>query len=89
MRFFRVLQNSGASPWRNDVLNEGDIICFSTYFDGIVVVSNGRDKTKHFWTTDRWKLNLLLSKKIISLTEKELNKIRPHLKKEHFNRDLI
>lgn len=88
MRFFKVLQNISVSNWSQDVIQEGEIICFSRYFTGIVVISDGTKSTRHFYSDSRQKLNLILSGKVIPLTETELNRIRPHLKKEHLNYDL-
>ncbi len=88
MRFYKVLCNTSTSAFKHNTINEGEIVCFSFYFKGVVVISDGKQKTRHLYSTDRYKLNLILSDKVTPLTEKELNKIRPHLKKEHFNKDL-
>ena len=88
MRFYKVLQNTKANAWTTDLLNEGDIICFSAYFKQLIVVSNSREKTKFLYSPDRWRLNLILSEKVRPLTQKELNKIKPHLRVEHLKYDL-
>lgn len=85
MRFLKVLKDINT---RYDIIRQGEIICFSKYFRWIVVISDGKQKTRHIYSTDKIKLHLILEGKLRFLTDKELNKIKPHLRKEHFNIDL-
>ena len=88
MRFYKVLQNTTTSTWRDDIIFKNDIICFSRYFHQLVVVSDGLKKTRFLYSPDKWRLNLILSEKVRPLTQKELNRIKPHLKVEHLKYDL-
>lgn len=87
MRFFRAIEDLEGLSFHKTTIEKGSVICFSKYFDWDVLVSDGTQKTEFIWMSGEKSLESILNGKLIPLTQKELDKIKPHLKKEHFGRD--
>jgi len=88
MRFFRAEESFEMGIYRKTMVQKGRVVCFSNYFTWTVLVSDGDEKTKFLYGGSYGALELFIEGKLVPLTEKELNKIKPHLRKEHFGRDL-
>lgn len=88
MRFFKVL-NTIPSKWNKFCkLEKDDIILYSKYFKQLVICSDGKKKTLFKYKSGYDLLNEICDGNLTLLTEKELEKIKPHLRKEVFKNDL-
>lgn len=85
MRFFKAKQDI---PYLNGIIEKGRVLSSSKYYKNVVIVSDGTEKTKLTWMSKIGLFELFLTEKIKPLTKKELNKIKPHLKKEQLESDL-
>ena len=88
MRFYKTTQPAKLSPYSTDILKQGVVICISKYFKHCVVYPSVTEKTFMCYSRDEYLLEHIIEGKLTPLTQKELNKIKPHLRKEHFGRDL-
>lgn len=90
MRFYKATEDIDISSYypKGKVLKKGRIICFSEYFTCGVLISDGTEKTSFLWKSTTSLMEHVLDGKLTPLTQKQLNKIRPHLRKEHFGVDL-
>lgn len=88
MKFYKLQQDlTFITETQKLKMKAGRLICFSDYFKLAVLISDGTEKTQ-FIKADKNFLKGLLYRNLTVLEEKELNKIKPHLKKEHFGGDL-
>lgn len=90
MRFYKATEDIDISSYyqKGKVLKKGRIICFSKYFTCNVLISDGTEKTSFIWKYSAPLMEHILDGKLAPLTQKQLSKIRPHLRKEHFGVDL-
>lgn len=88
MRFFKTKKDF-RSAWGLHTLPKDTILSVSNYYNQVVIVSNGHEKTEFTWLfSKQWLFDCLMDGDIRFLTKKELNKIRPHLTKEQLKHDL-
>ena len=88
MRFLKTAQSTKLSPYSTKTLKEGTIVSISKYFKHCVVYPSVTEKSFMYYAWYKYLLELILDGKLLPLTEKELDKIKPHLRKEHFGIDL-
>jgi len=86
MRFYKMTNTVHIFYGRN--IEVGDIICISRYFKKLVIYRNSITKVRFITFSDKKKINLLVSGRCKPLTKSELNKIKPHLRREHLKYDL-
>lgn len=88
MRFFKVLEDIPNKYFKKLEIKQGDVILKSKYYCQGVICATSTQKTKHFDNFGYNFLEMLIDNKIRFLTNKELNKLRPHLTKQMLEHDL-
>lgn len=87
MRFYKVTEDIVDIGFTQK-LNQGEILCLSRYYNGIVVVATSNSRTKFPLYSPRAIVELFRMDSVEKLTPQELNKIRPHLTKKMLQYDM-
>ena len=87
MRFYKVIKDTIDIGF-NQILQKGEVLCLSRYYNGIVVVATSNSRTKFPLYYPRAIVELFRMDSVEKLTPQELNKIRPHLTKKMLQYDM-